>query len=91
MTAKLQLKYGKSATLISICAPTMTYDNADKEAFYDHLNSVLHSIPFKEWIFLLGDFNTRVGCDVSMWPKVMGGHSVGSENSNGNLLLQTCS
>ena len=74
-----------------VSAPTMTNDDADKEVFYDHLNSVRRSVPFRDHLFLLGDFNAQVGRDVSTWPKVLGHHSVGNKNSNGSLLLQTCS
>ena len=91
LTMKLKLKHEPSATLISAYAPTMTSDDATKEVFYTHLDTVLRSVPFEERIFLLGDFNARVGCDVSTWPKVLGSHSVGNENSNGSLLLQICS
>jgi len=65
--------------------------DADKEAFYDNLNSVLRAVPFKDRLFLLGDFSARVGHDAQTWPRVLGQHSVGNENSNGSLLLQTCS
>jgi hypothetical protein len=91
MKMKLKSMLGASVVVISAYAPTMTSDDADKEAFYDHLNSVLRTIPFKERLFLLGDFNARIGRDTETWPKVLGGHSVGNENSNGSLLLQTCS
>ena len=88
---KLHLKRGRSAKLISTYAPTMSNDDADKEAFYDNLNSILRTMSFKDRIFLLGDFNARVGRDAQTRPRVLGQHSVGNENSNGSLLLQTCS
>jgi len=91
MTMKLHLKRGRSAILISEYAPTMSNDDADKEAFYDNLNSVLQTVPFKDRFFLLGDFNARVGLDAQTWPRVLGQHSVENENSNCSLLLQTCS
>jgi len=91
MTMKLHLKRGRSAKLISTYAPTMSNDDADKEAFYDNLNSILRTMSFKDRIFLLGDFNARVGRDAQTRPRVLGQHSVGNENSNGSLLLQTCS
>ena len=39
----------------------------------------------------MGDFNARVGKDYSSWENVLGRHGVGSENSNGTLLLSLCS
>jgi len=88
---KLHLKRGRSAILISAYAPTKSNDDVEKEAFYDNLNSVLQTVPFKDCLFLLGDFNARVGRNAQTWPRVLGQHSVGNENSNGSLLLQTCS
>ena len=91
MTMKLHLKRGRSVILISAYAPTMSNDDADKEAFCDNRNSVLRTVFFKDRLFLLGDFNARVGRDAETWLRVLGQHSVGNENSNGSLLLQTCS
>ena len=91
MTMKLHLKRGRSVILISAYAPTMSNDDADKEAFCDNRNSVLWTVFFKDRLFLLGDFNARVGRDAETWLRVLGQHSVGNENSNGSLLLQTCS
>jgi len=48
------------------------------------------TVSFKDRLFLLGDFNARVGLDAQTWPRFLGEHSVGNENSNGSLLLQTC-
>ena len=72
MTMKLHLKHGKSAILISAYTPTMSNDDADKEAFYDHLSSVLRTVSLKERLFLLGNFNARVGRDAQTWPRVLG-------------------
>ena len=69
----------------------MTSDDSEKEAFYDSLSTTLSAVPHKDRLYLLSDFNARVGRDTSVWPKVLGHHSVGNENSNGSLLLQTCS
>lgn len=91
MTMKLQLKHQACAVLISAYAPTMTHDDRDKAAFYDQLDSILRSVPFKDRLFLIGDFNARVGRDTGAWSNVLGSHSVGNENTNGTLLLQTCS
>lgn len=90
MTMKLKLNHGCSIVFISAYSPTLTAEDEDKEAFYKKLNSIIQSTPYRHHLFLLGDFNARVGQDTSTWPKVLGHHSYGNENSNGTLLLQTC-
>ena len=47
-------------------------------------------MPRRDKLFLLGDFNARVGRDYTSWCKVIGPHGVGRENSNGTMLLSTC-
>ena len=49
----------------------MTTIDADKEAFYDNLHSVLHTVPFRDQLFLHGDFNAQVTHDEVMGPKVL--------------------
>jgi len=77
-------------TLISAYAPTLVADDAAKDRFYGDLHSVLRSVPCSDRLFLLGDFNARVGADHHVWGDVIGKHGVGSVNSNGLRLLNTC-
>jgi len=91
MTLRLRLRPDLCAVLISAYAPTLMAADADKEAFYENLNSAIGSVPYKHRLFVLGDFNARIGRDFTTWPKVLGRHSVGNENANGTMLLQTCS
>ena len=90
MTMHLQLEHGRSMVLISACASTLLTADDDKEAFYDCFNSIIRSVPFRQRLLLLCDFNAHVGRDIVAWPNVLGHHSVGRENSNGTLLLETC-
>ncbi len=87
MTFQLMLKHDNSEVLISAYAPTMAASDDQKESFYEHLKTGLRSVPHKHRLFLMGDFNARVRSDVLAWPKVLGQHSVGNENTNGTLLL----
>ena len=92
MTLRLPLEYGKKfATLVSAYAPTMTNPDEVKDKFYEDLNSVITAVPKADKLIILGDFNARVGNDSTAWEGVIGKHGVGKCNSNGLLLLQTCS
>jgi len=61
MTLRLRLRSDFSAVLVSAYASTMTATDVDKEAFYESLNSVIRSVPYKHRLFILGDFTARVG------------------------------
>jgi len=50
-----------------------------------------HSAPHNDKLFLLGDFNARVGADYHVWGEIIGRHGIDSANSNGLRLLNTCS
>jgi len=88
MTMQMKLKHGYSAVLISAYAPTLVAVDDEKEAFYESLSSAIQSVPFKHRLFILGDFNARVGHGTVTWPRILGSHSVAKENSNGTLFLQ---
>lgn len=69
------------ATLLSACAPKLPSDNSVKNGFYQLLDDGLHCVPKNDKIFLLGDFNTRVGQNSNICSGVMDRHSVGQVNS----------
>ncbi|XP_013793840.1 craniofacial development protein 2-like [Limulus polyphemus] len=90
MTLQLPLTNNKNMTLISAYAPTMTNQDETKDMFYEDLESVISSVPRYDKLVILGDFNARVGSDHVTWEGVVGKHGIGTCNSNGLLLLQTC-
>lgn len=90
MSMRLKLQGDRYATIISAYAPTMSYSDEEKEAFYEQLSRAVSLAPANDKIILLGDFNARVGRNCAAWDRVIGKHGVGNENSNGSLLLSFC-
>ena len=78
-------------TLICAYAPTLTSSADEKDCFYDTLDGTIRSVPSKEGLYILGDFNARVGADHHAWPISLGHHGVGKLNENGQRLLELCS
>ena len=66
MTLRLSLASKTHLTLISVYAPTMTHPDEEREAFYCCLREAIHTVPSKDKLLLLGDFNARVGRNTSI-------------------------
>ena len=79
------------ATLISAYAPALTSIPEAKGEFYTSFTDVIKNIPSNEHLYLLGDFNARVGADHNSWPSFLGSFGVGKVNDNRQRLLELCS
>ena len=91
MTLRICLAPNRYITLINVYAPTMTYSDEEKEAFYAQLRSTITSVPPGDKLILLGDFNARVGSDHNTWGPALGKFGKGQQNQNGELLMCLCS
>ena len=91
MTLRLSIGKNRYLHIISAYAPTMQHTETTKNAFYQELSDILHTIRACDKTIIMGDFNSRVGRDYSTWVSVLGKHGIGNANSNGNLLLSLCS
>ena len=88
---KLRLCTAKGvATFICAYAPTLKGTSEEKDQFYDELNNILEETPNSDVIYILGDFNARVGKDQNSWPICLGKHNIGNMNENGQRLLEFC-
>ena len=77
-------------SLISAYAPTLTSSPDAKDAFYDELSNVISGIPISQALYILGDFNARVGADHNSWITCLGHFGVGKMNENGQRMLELC-
>ena len=85
----IRLIIGKGVyTFISVYAPQSGLTEADKQSFYDMLQSVVAMIPSSEIVFPLGDRNGYVGLECNWFEGVHGGHGFGTRNVEGKKVLE---
>ena len=48
-------------TVIQVCAPTSNAEEAEVERFYEDLQDLLELTSKKDVLFIIGDWNTKVG------------------------------
>ena len=75
ITARFYTKVGK-ATFIQCYAPTTDANDEVKSEFYARLQGVIDGVARKDLKLLLGDFNTKVGCNNTGFEAVMGKHEL---------------
>ena len=62
----------------------------EKDILYVALDEAISKVPRTEGLYLLGDFNARVGAENQAWPSCLGPHGTGWINENGQRLLELC-
>ena len=50
-----------SITVIQVCAPTTAAKEAEVDRFYEDLQDLLELAPKKDVLFIIGDWNAKVG------------------------------
>ena len=77
---------GKSfnITVIQVYAPTSNAEEAEVERFYEDLQDLLELSPKKDVLFIIGDWNAKVGSQEI--PGVMGKFGLGVQNEPGQRL-----
>ena len=75
-------------TVIQVCAPTNNAEETEVEQFYEDLWDLLELTPKKYVLFIIGDWNTKVGSQET--PGVTGKYSLGIRNEAGQRLIEFC-
>src|SRR5574337_639308 len=65
-------------TLIQVYAPTSNAEEAETEQFYEYLQDLLELTPKKDGLFIIGDWNAKVGSQEI--PGVTGKFGLGVQN-----------
>ena len=75
-------------TVIQVCAPTSNAEEAEVERFYEDLQDLLELTPKKDVLFIIGDWNAKVGSQET--PGVTGKFCLGVQNEAGQKLIEFC-
>ena len=68
-------------TVIQVYAPTSNAEEAEVEIFYEDLQDLLELKPKRDVLFILGDWNAKVGSQET--PEVTGKFGLGMRNEAG--------
>ena len=81
---------GKSfhITVIQLYAPTSNAEEAEVEQFYEDLQDLLELTPQKDVLFIIVDWNAKVGSQET--PGVTGKFGLGMWNEAGQRLIEFC-
>ena len=75
-------------TVIQVYAPTSNAEEAEVEQSYEDLQDFLERIPKKDVLFIIGDWNAKVGSQEI--PAVTGKSGLGLQNEAGQRLIRFC-
>ena len=77
-----------SITVIQVYAPTSNTEEAEVEWFYEDLQELLELTPKRDVLFIIGDWNAKVGSQET--PGVTGKFGLGMRNEAGQRLIEFC-
>ena len=72
-------------TVIQVYAPTSNAEEAEVERFYEDLQDLLELTPKRDVLYIIGDWNVKVGSQEI--PEVTGKFGLGVQNEAGLLWL----
>ena len=75
-------------TVIQVSASTSNAEEAEVEWFYEDLQDLLELTPKKDVLFIIGDWNEKVGSQET--PGVTGKFGIGVWNEAGQRLIEFC-
>ena len=75
-------------TVIQVYAPTSNAEETEVEWFYEDLQDLLELTPKKDVLFIIGDWNAKVGSQET--PEVTGKFGLGMRNEAWQRLIEFC-
>ena len=75
-------------TVIQVYVPASNAEEGESELFYEDLHGLLELTPKKDVLFIIGDWNAKVGSRET--PEVTGKFGHGVQNEAGQRLIEFC-
>ena len=75
-------------TVIQVYVPTSNAEEGESELFYEDLHGLLELTPKKDVLFIIGDWNAKVGSQET--PGVTGKFGLRMRNEAGQGLIEFC-
>ena len=75
-------------TVIQVYAPTSNAEEAEVESFYEDLQDLLELTPKKDVLFIIRDWNAKLGSQET--PGLTGKFGLGIQNEAGQRLIEFC-
>ena len=75
-------------TVIQVYAPTSNAEEAEVEWFYEDLQDLLQLTPKKDVLFIIGDWNAKVGSQETLG--ITGKFGLGVQNEASQKLTELC-
>ncbi|XP_023213818.1 craniofacial development protein 2-like [Centruroides sculpturatus] len=75
-------------SIIQVYAPTTEATEEEIEGFYEKLQETVNNLPKKDALFILGDWNAKVGKEET--PGHVGRYGLGKRNDAGIRLVEFC-
>ena len=77
-----------NTTVIQVYAPTSNTEEAEVEWFYEDLQDLLELTPKKDVLFIIGDWNAKIGSQET--PGVTDKFGLRMRNEAGQMLIEFC-
>ena len=84
----LLVSYHVAFSVIQVYVPTSNAEEAEAKRFYEDLQDLLELTPKKDVLFIIGDWNAKVGSQET--PGVTGKFGLGMRTEAGQRLIEFC-
>lgn len=86
ISISIKLKEG-GMSLVQVYAPQQGRIAAEKEEFYRKLQQTVDGIKYGQQLIIIGDWNGHIGSERTGYEDIIGPHSVGTKNVEGDRIL----